>query len=212
MRMKRPALITFTLIAALACLSPRASALKYHERQPWMVNVGIGIGRGNFNDVDESQRDYRNGAVPQMRFGRMLGRHLMVSANYQGWILEFDRVGDVVLEDAKIRRSLQDLTLGLAWFPGDPESAWGGLYIRAAAGMGWSGTAIIPVEEGGKQEHGERIDDWGTGYLGEIGYDFWISNNATVGLSASYNYFDIQGEIVETAWFTGANLTLSLFF
>jgi len=210
--MNRTAILTFTLIAALACISPQAYALKYHARSPWMGNVGIGIGRGDFNDIDETERDYRDGAVPQMRFGRMLGRHLMLGVIYQGWVLEFDRFGDAVLVDAKIRRSLQDLTLSLAWFPGKPESAWGGLFIRAGAGIGWAGTAIVPVIEGGKQEHGERIDDNGVGYLAEAGYDFWISNNATVGLSFSYNYFDIKGDIVETAWFTGANLTLSLYF
>ena len=71
---------------------------------------------------------------------------------------------------------------------------------------------MIPVEEGGKQEHGERIDDWGTGYLAELGYDFWISGNASVGVSAGYNYFDLDGEIVDTAWFSSMNLTLSLYF
>jgi hypothetical protein len=62
------------------------------------------------------------------------------------------------------------------------------------------------------QEHGERHDDWGTGYFAEAGYEFWISSNATAGLIASYNYFDIDGDIVKNAWFTSANLTLSLYF
>jgi hypothetical protein len=204
--------IAITLAAILVCCCGSADALKYQERSPWMANVGIGIGKGRFDDIDDTQRVYRSGAVPQIRFGRMLGRHFMVSLNYQGWILEFDRSGDIVLEDAKIRRSLQDFTLGLAWFPGNPESAWGGLYLRAGAGAGWAGTAIIPVHEDEAQEHGERHDDWGTGYLAEFGYDFWISNDAAVGLIASYNYFDLDGDIVKTAWFTSMNLTLSLYF
>ena len=77
-----------------------------------------GSGQGDFADKDGTDRTYHQGAVPQMRFGRMLGQHLMVSANYQAWIIEFDRSGDIVLEDAKIRRSLQDLTLGWRGSPG----------------------------------------------------------------------------------------------
>lgn len=200
------------VIIVLACCAGSADALKYRERPPWMVNVGIGVGKGRFDDTDETERVHPSGAVPQIRFGRMLGRHFMVSLNYQGWVVEFDRYDDAVLENAKIRRSLQDFTLGLTWFPGNPESAWGGLYVRAGAGPGWAGTAIIPVHEDEAQEHGVRQDDWGAGYLGEIGYDFWISNNATVGLTASYNYFDLDGYYVKTAWFTSANLTLSLYF
>ncbi len=200
------------LIVILACCSGSADALKYRERPPWMANVGIGLGKGTFDDIDDTERVYRSGAVPQIRFGRMLGRHFMVSLNYQGWIIEFDRNETVTLEGAKIRRSLQDLTLGLTWFPGNPEGWLGGLYLRAGAGTGWAGTAVIPVHEDEAQEHGERHDDWGVGYLAELGYEFWISNNSTVGLNASYNYFDLDGEIVKTAWFSSLSLTLSLYF
>ena len=204
-----PILLSATLVTV--CLSGRASALRYQQRPPWSVNVGIGVGTGRFDDVDETRRVHRSGAVPQIRFGRMLGRHLMLGLSYQGWVVEFDRFGDAVLEDAKIRRSLQNLALGLTWYPA-PEGPWGGLYVRAGGGYGWAGTAIVEVVEGGKQEHGERIDDHGTAYFAEAGYEFWISGNATIGLIASYNYLDIDGEIVKTAWFTSANLTLSLYF
>jgi hypothetical protein len=205
-------LILMIISAFSISICSGASALQYHERHPWMANVGVGIGRGRFEDIDETERVYRSGAVPQIRFGRMIGSRLQLSVNYQGWIIEFDRFGDTVLEDVKIRRSLQDLTLGLALFPAGPEGFLGGFYIRAGAGIGWAGTAVIPVHEGGKQEHGERHDDWGTGYVAEIGYELWISGNAAVGLIGSYNYLDIDGDIVEKAWFTSANLTLSLYF
>jgi hypothetical protein len=79
----------------------------------------------------------------------MIGRHFQLSVNYHGWIIEFDRFGDTVLEDAKIRRSLHDRTLGLALFPAGPEGFLGGFYTSVGAGIGWAGTAIIPVHEGG---------------------------------------------------------------
>jgi hypothetical protein len=177
-----------------------------------MVNVGIGIGRGDFSDADEVSRSWRNGAVPQIRFGRMIGGHFMLGAVYQGWVIEFDRFGDAVLEDAKIRRSLQDLAFGLAYFPGNQETALGGLYLRLGGGIGWSGTTIVPVTEGGKQGHGEGRDDWGTAWFGELGYEFWISRNSALGMIYSYNYFDINGDLVNTAWFSALNVTLSLYF
>jgi len=177
-----------------------------------MINVGMGIGRGDFSDIDEISRSWRNGAVPQIRFGRMLGKHFMVSANYQGWLIEFDQFGDAVLQDAKIRRSLQDLSLGLAYFPGNQNTPLGGLYLRVGGGIGWSGTTVVPVIEGGKQGHGIRHEDWGTAWFGELGYEFWISRNAALGLIYSYNYFDIDGDLVNTAWFASLNVTLSLYF
>lgn len=205
-------LISITLVVTLAGLGGSAEALKYRERPSWMADVGIGLGKGTFDDIDDNERVYRSGAVPQIRFGRMLGQHFMVSLNYQAWIIEFDRNETIVLEGAKIRRSLQDFALGLSWFPGNPEGLWGGLYLRAGAGTGWAGTAVIPVVEDEAQEHGERHDDWGMAYIGELGYEFWISNNSTIGLNASYNYFDLDGDIVKTAWFSSSSITLSLYF
>ena len=205
-------LISITLASLLVCLGGSADALKYRERPPWMANIGIGLGKGTFDDVDDTERVYRTGAVPQIRFGRMLGQNFMVNLNYEAWLIEFDQYGDVSIEDAKVRRSLQNLALALTWFPGSPEGWSGGLYLRAGAGTGWAGTAVIPVIEDEAQEHGERHDDWGIGYLGELGYEFWISNNSTVGLNASYNYFDLDGDIVRTAWFSSLSLTLSLYF
>ena len=100
-------------LTAVILLCGDARALRYQERPPWTVGVGFGIGTGKFEDVDDIQRDFRQGAVPQIRFGYMLGRRFMVSANYQGWVVEFDQYGEAEIEDAKIRRSLQNLTLGL---------------------------------------------------------------------------------------------------
>jgi hypothetical protein len=42
-----------------------ASALQYHERRPWTANVGVDIVRGRFEDIDETERVYRSGAVPK---------------------------------------------------------------------------------------------------------------------------------------------------
>lgn len=171
-----------------------------------MVGVGWGFGRGAFNDNDDTQRIYRDGAVPQMRVGRMAGTHMMIDIYYEGWVVEFGE------PPTKIRRGLQNFGLGFAWFPGNPNGPSGGFYMRGGLGIGWTGTGLIPIHEEEKQEHGERLDEWGTGLLIESGYEFWVAGNFAVGLSASYNYFNIDERIVNTAWFASGNLTLNLYF
>jgi hypothetical protein len=171
-----------------------------------MVGIGWGFGRGYFNDNDETQRIYRNGAVPQMRIGRMAGQHMMIDIFYEGWVVEFGE------PPAKIRRGLQNFGLGFAWFPGNPEGASGGFYLRGGLGIGWTGITLVPVEEEEKQTHGERIDEWGTGFLAESGYEFWVTRNFAAGLSASLNYIDLGRDLVDSAWFASGNLTLTLYF
>jgi hypothetical protein len=210
--MNRGAAISLAAAVLLACCTGEATALKHRERSSWMANVGIGVNRGRFEDVDDAMREYSNGAAPQIRFGRMIGSRLMVSANYQGWVVEFDQLDDRKITDAKIRRSLQNLTLGLTFFPGSSESWTGGLFVRGGGGMGWAGTSIVPVHEGEAQEHGERTDDWGTAWFGEAGYEFWISDTSTIGLLGNYTYFDIGGDLVTSGWTSGFSVNLSLYF
>ena len=59
----------------------------------------------------------------------------------------------------------------------------------------------------------EREDDWGVGAFGEAGYEFWIAKRATVGLSATYNYFDLSGDnFVSKAWFAGVVMNFNIYF
>jgi hypothetical protein len=191
---------------AVALFAGDADALRYHPRPAWMAGVGLGIGRGTFIDPAGAESGYRSGVSPQIRIGRMLGQRAMIGFNYDGWLIEYGEV------PTKHRRSLQNAALALTLFPGNPEGPWGGLYLRAGAGVGLTGTAEVEIVEGGKQERGERVDEWGVGAVAELGYEFWITDNFAAGLVSAFNYFDIGETIVDTAWFGSAGLTLNLYF
>ncbi len=203
---RRTALLLALAAAALAAFAGNAFALRYHERPPWFVGVGYGIGRGTFVDPADEKSGYRSGVNPQVRFGRMVGRHFMLGANYTGWVIEFGNV------PTKIRRSLQSAALAVTVFPGNPKGPTGGLYLRAGGGPGWTGTAEVEIVPGGKQEHGTRVDEWGFGAVGEVGYEFWITSYCAAGLIASYSYFGIDERIVDHAWFASGGCTFNIYF
>lgn len=178
-----------------------------------MVGVGWGFGRGQFDNgtVGETKpvladEVYRNGSLPQIHVGWKPSTRFMLGAHYEAWMIEFGAPPE------KYRRSMQNLGLGLTWFPGNPTGASGGVFLRAGGGLGWSGTAVVPVEEGEAQTHGERADEWGVSLFANGGYEFWISRNSTIGASLTLNYMDIGEDFVDTGWFTGGVLGLSLYF
>jgi opacity protein-like surface antigen len=202
--------ILFLLAVALALstvLPSQASALKVGDRKSWMLGISIGFGRGNFLNADGSESEYRDGIVPQYRIGKMLGRRFMLNFESQNWLIEggnLDSVGDENFD--KIRRSLQTWTLALTVYPGNLENAWSGLYFRAGAGVGLAGTAFILLNEELEQENAEtaREDDFGLGLVGTVGYEFWVLNNVTTGVAASFNYVaidDSEERLVDKAGF-----------
>jgi hypothetical protein len=141
-----------------------------------------------------------------MRFGRSLGDHFMLGLEYQAWMIEF---GDI---PTKFRRGLQGLMLAVDWFPGRPDGVSGGIYLRAAGGMGWSVTAVVPVTVGEAQGHGERNDEWGVVTALGAGYEFWIGSRVTTGLGVSFDYLDIGAQVVDRAAFGGVILDFNLYF
>ena len=121
---------------------------------------------GQFENGNDTESEYRAGAAPQVRVGRMVSTHWMVSVNWEQWLTELGE------DEVKFRRSLQNLGLGITYFPGDPSGPVYGLFIRAGAGMGWAGTGAKEAIEGESQHKGERIDEWGVGAFAEAGYEF----------------------------------------
>jgi hypothetical protein len=199
---KRLLLIFTIAIMLLGTLwSDAALALRKQPRPNYMVGIGWGMGRGIFNDADGARQEYTEGGIALIRVGRMVGSKAMVALNYSGWIIEFsDTTWDWVSDSEphsyasesdsvvlKNRRSQQQVALSLYWFPGNPQGASGGIYLRAGAGMGWTGTNELLIESDNPQGHGSRIDEWGWGVSAEGGYEFWIAAHATFGLGIFYN-------------------------
>jgi hypothetical protein len=188
-----------------------------------MVGIGWGLGRGAFNSPGGDRQEYRDGGIPLIRIGRMLGTSTMLALNYTGWVVEFDEVrletGGAKFADGaedstiiKNRRSQQQLAMSIYWFPGRPDGASGGVYLRAGGGMSWSGSNRVPITPGEPQGKGNRIDEWGWGVSAETGYEFWVYNNATLGAGVFYNYMSVNETIVDDGWFAGVSVNLNIYF
>lgn len=218
--------IVITLILFCAMAPDDALALRKQPRPHWMVGVSYGMGRGIFKDAGGDRQEYTEGGIALIRVGRMVGSKAMVALNYSGWIIEFsDTTWDWVSDSGahfyasdsdsvvlKNRRSQQQLALSLYWFPGNPQGASGGVYLRAGAGMGWAGTNELLIESDNPQGHGSRIDEWGWGVSAEGGYEFWVAGNASLGAAAFYSYMSIQDTIVDNGWCAGASMNLNIYF
>jgi hypothetical protein len=205
-RQRSAALTAVVATLGIVLTADPSHAIRFQQRPDWRVGLGWGFGRGTFEDPAGDQAQYRSGSAPQLRFGRMLGSRLMAGIDYEAWVIEF---GDI---PTKYRRGLQNLMASIDVFPGNPDGASGGIFLRFAGGMGWSGSAEVPVAVGEAQQHGERIDEWGWGAAFGAGYEFWVAPNFTVGAAAAINYFDLDERIVDRAGFSALVLDLNLYF
>ena len=220
MRNSRTKLTWIALAAAFVVLQAAdANAIRYQPRPNWTVGVGFGVGQAEFENVPgtlfyEANGQYSHydiGATPEIHFGRMLSEHFQVGLSYEAWLTEFGDV-NTGLPD-KWRRTMQNLSIALAVFPGNQRGASGGIFLRVGAGLGWVGTGSKEVFEDEAQDEGVREDDWGWAAFGEGGYEFWVHSNATAGLSATYNYFDVSGDnFVTKAWFASIVMNFNVYW
>jgi len=204
--MKRIRIVACLIVLLTALHVPAAHALRRQPRPSWLTGVGLGYGRGAFEDPTGTRSSYRSGPVFQLRFGHTLGQHAMLGVHYDTWMIEYGEV------PTKHRNVQQGLGLGLTWFPGSPAGPSGGMFLRASGGMGWIGVAEKTAIPGQPQGEGERIDEWGFNVTGDVGYEFWIARNFTAGIGACLGYLKIGETLVDRAGFAGLALDLSLYF
>jgi hypothetical protein len=178
----------------------QASALKPHIRDGWLVGVSYGYTQGHIEWANESKGSYQGGALPQMRFARMISRSVALGVEYHGWMLE---KGVVPL---KLRSSLQSFTLAATWYPGQPGSALEGFYLRGGAGYGWAGLTFVEIDEEPQdhvpldQEHGTRFDESGLAINFQLGYEFRLSKSFATGLGVGFDHLSINEEIYKSSY------------
>jgi hypothetical protein len=185
-----------------------AQAAHPHERDGWLIGMSYGYGRGRFaiGEAGDGDYEFRGGATPQIRFGRMLNSHLSLQMEYGGWMFE-----DGVIP-LKARISMQNLVLAATWYPGNPETAWGGFYVRAGAGLGWASVALIELDEDLVQGHGSREDESGLGMQAAVGYEWRIAPVIAAGVGTGIQHLDIGGEIYEETTFVPVFLSLNWYW
>ena len=184
-----------------------AAALKPHAREGWLVGLSYGYSQGHIDWAGENQGSYKGGAIPQMRFARMVSRNLALGLEYHGWMLEKGVV------PVKLRSSLQSFTLAATWYPGQPGSPLEGFYVRGGAGYGWVGLTYVEIDEEPpehvplEQEHGTRIDESGLGLNFQIGYEFRVSRTFAAGLGLGFDYLSIDKDIYKSSYYFPFTLT-----
>ncbi len=195
-----PAVLFFltTLVAPVLAGSP-------HVRDGWQLGVAYGYSNGRVTFANEVEGTGEGGATPQLRLGHSIGRHFALGIEYNGWMLEG---GDA---DLKLRSSLQQVMLAGTWYPGRPDRASGGFYVRAGIGLGWGSLAEVEIVDQ-IQEHGVRRDETGLGLLAGIGYEFRITSDVAAGLGVGFNYLSINKDIYESGWFTPLTATLAWYW
>lgn len=204
------ALLGVLLLGAMA--TPAGAGVLSGHRPHWAVGAGWNFGRGKFEGPQGGEQSYQEGSAAQIRAGRMLGNHLQVGVDYQGWAIEG---GEAVVDSSttKLRRSLQNLSASLTVYPGKPETAFGGWYMRVGAGLGWAGTGAKEVTIGEETTEGVRKDEWGWAFLVETGYELWVVDHFSISPGVALNYFEIGGtDFVDRAGFGVVQVTFNAYF
>ncbi len=202
---QRQMLLAAALVACVGVAAPANAAGRNHARDGWQLGLSYGYSSGRVTLADAQEGTARGGATPQLRLGHAVGRHFALGVEYNGWMLED---GDA---DLKLRASLQQIMAAATWYPGKPESAAGGFYVRAGVGLGWASIAAIEIVDQ-IQEDGERIDETGLGLLAGIGYEFRISPDVAAGLGFGFNQLLIDKDIYDSGWFTPITGTLAWYW
>ena len=200
--MRRAPFSLLALTAVLAAANP-ALALQPHVRDGWVLGLSYGRPRGEATFASDFEGETEDGASPQIRFGHMLGRHLALGASYAGWMYETGAV------PIKYRFSSQTILLAATWFPGRPDGALGGFYVRGGVGLGWAAVTEIELVEGEEQGHGDRETETGLGAELNLGYEFRVVRNVAVGLGIGLNHLAIDGDLYDRSTFYPTTLHLA---
>ena len=210
----RPILLAALVLALAApALVPSALAMHPHPRESWTVGMGLGYSDGNFEfgpDLDLDGGRSSTGISPQVRFGRMLGQNFSIGLNYEGWVIEGGEIQPDVEE--RLRLSLQGVSLGLTWYPGNPHTAAGGFFLRGGAGLGWGRLVYSTVEPDFEHEQEAAVNETGLVLNAAIGYEFRVSRHFAFGASVNGNYLDIGKDIYDRGWFFPATMNLNWYW
>jgi opacity protein-like surface antigen len=202
---------------SLALVAGPARALAPHVRDGWVLGVAVGTGQGEvaFRSGDEGDRvesGSLRGVVPQFRIGHaIIADRLVVSLENKQWLYE-----QGVLAEEKLRVNVQNWSLGLTYYPADPRSLAGGLFLQAGVGAANARLTLLePLEDDPWGNRFEEIfleDESGAAYTFSAGFEFRLVPNVAAGLAASYVYQTIDGDLVDDASSLPVNFILNWYW
>lgn len=199
------------VLAVLVTAAGDAAALKPHERDGWVGNLAYGNawGKATFGSAvpgDADAGETEDGVSPAIRLGHMVGGKVALGVSYVGWLYETG------LDPTKYRFSLQNLMATASWFPGNPDRAIGGLFVRGSVGLAWSAITEVEIVEDEEQGHGDRHKNNGVGLELCLGYEFRVARHVAVGLSASVIHQEFGDDIYDNATFFPIALDLGFYW
>jgi len=216
--------ILCTLVVLGSLLVGEAVALSPHNREGWLLGVAVGFGRGEVTfgsnvassipdlDGDRVTSNWERGIVPQYRIGHVIFKNrLMLSFDNRQWLYENSMPNpdpDTEPVADKVRVNVQSWTFNLTFYPGNPYSAAGGLYIQA--GTGWSNSRLTfldavpdaPDDHGNYFEEAAREDNWGSFFSAvafAFGYEFRVVGGVAAGLALNYQYQAPEGATFDSS-------------
>lgn len=214
-----PRFVVFVALALAMVLSTSqdAWALKPHLREGFSLGVGVGVGPGKVSMFPGGEggavsSDWEKGVTPELRLGyAVIKNRLLVSVGNRQWLYE-----QGILADDKLRINAQSWLLALNYYPANPQSMAGGIQIFAGVGLANARLTLLePIENdpyGNKFEEIFKEDEGGTAYQVGVGYEFRLLRTVAAGVTVSYIYQDVGGEIFEDATAIPVNLTLNWYW
>jgi len=216
---RRPPLLAAVSLLTVCLLGSAASALALspHVRDSWVVGVAVGTGQGKValfagEEANRVESGWQRGVVPQYRIGyALVDDRLVVSVENKQWLYE-----QGLLAEDKLRVNVQNWALGFTFYPANPTRLAGGLYVQAGVGLANARLTLLePLVDdpyGNKFEEIFMEDEGGTAYTVSLGYEFRVVHGLAAGLSLSYVYQDIGGDIFDDASSLPAALTLNYYW
>lgn len=204
--MTRKTMIMIAAAIALVTMAGEALALSPHAREGWALGLSYGGARGKATGADGTTGSTEDGVSPQIRFGHMLGKRVSLGASYTGWMYETGNAPQ------KYRYALQNIMLAASFYPGNPQSGWGGLVIRAGAGLGWANYTEIELVEGEEQSHGDRTMETGLGWEVNLGYEWRLVRDVSAGIGLGVSHLDIGGDLYDKATYYPVTLNLGWYW
>lgn len=207
----------FALVLVLGLVTVQdVWALKPHLREGVIFGVGFGTTQGQVNlfpgSGEDVSSDWEQGVSPEYRLGyAVIKNRLLVTVSNQQWLYE-----QGVFAEDKLRINTQNWSLDLTVCPGNPNSGWGGIYVKGGVGYANSRLTILePIEEdeyGNTFEEIYKTDEYGMSYMLGIGYEFRLAKSLAAGIAVSYIHQPIDGTIFEDSTWIPSNLTLNWYW
>ena len=169
-------------------------ALQEHARGGWLLGVSLGSGPGKYEDSMADVSSSEPGGLITFRVGRMIQPSLLLEAELTGWAREEE--ASEAYEEGTL---LSNLALAGTFYPLDPLSLLGGVYVRAGIGSG----AITNILTSKVNSIALSTTETGLGFLLGAGFELRVTKKFALGVGVSFDKLSIGGEVYESAQFIG---------